>query len=208
MKNVIIGMVLIFLIIISMSIILTVDGRSIRSNEVEKSLTSAIDNSVENLMAKKIYSINNNNELITDLIESLLVQIESTSTIKINILDIDTSKGLLSIEVIEQYTHPNGKTGTVSCVKTVIFEQDIDSSVVEANKQVKITFLVPSNGTNVIYKEYNVKKGSEIIVPQNPTISGKTFLQWTLNGSKYALSDVDRNKIKVNDDISLLAEFN
>ena len=71
-----------------------------------------------------------------------------------------------------------------------------------------MTYLVPSNGINAIYKEFNVRVGSEIIIPQNPTIEGQTFLQWTLNGSKYILSDSDSNKVKIDEDISLLAEFN
>jgi len=190
-----------------MLILSTIDGRRIRGQEATDSLRSSIESTMQNLKDVK-YNINDNQTFISDFIQALAIQIESDSTITVNILDVDYEKGLLSIEVIESFTHPNGKPGTVACVKTVILEQDLDRSVEEANKQVKITFLVPGNGTNVVYKEFSVKKGSEIIIPQNPTIDGKTFLQWTLNGSEYILSDSDRNKVKVDEDISLLAEFN
>jgi len=207
MKNTILGMCFVFVIVISMSIIFTTDGSRIRNEEIVDSLSAAIESSMK-ILNDNEYKIADNEEFIADFTQALLLQIESDSNVTINILDVDYKTGILSIEVIEHYKHPNGNSATVACVKTVIFEQDIDSSVDEANKQVKITFLVPGNGLNVIYKEYNVKKGSEIIIPQNPTISDGTFLQWTLNGSKCALSDADRNKIKVNEDISLLAEFN
>ena len=207
MKNTILGMCFVFIIIISMSIIFTVDGRRISNEETVDSLSSAIESSMQTLTDNK-YKIANNEEFIADFTQALLLQIESDSTVTFHILDVDYEKGLLSIEVVEQYAHPNGKLGTVACVKTVIFEQDIDSSVTDVYRQVNIKYLVPGNGINVIYKEFNVTMGSEIIIPQNPTIEGQTFLQWTLNGSKYILSDSDRNKVKIDEDISLLAEFN
>jgi len=206
-KNTILGMCFVFIIIISMSIIFTIDGRRIRNEETVDSLNSAIESSMQTLTNHK-YKIADDKEFIADFTQAFLLQVASDSNVTIKVLDIDQSKGLLSIEVVENYTHTNGKPATVSCVKTVIFEQDIDRSVEETSQQVKITFLVPSSGTNVVYKEFNVKKGSEIIIPKNPTIEGKMFVQWILNDSKYILSDLDHNKVKVDQDISLLAEFN
>jgi len=201
------GIVLVIIGVFMLLILSTIDGRRIRNQEATDSLRLAIESTIQDLNNEK-FNINDNQTFIADFIQALAIQIESNSTIAVNVLDVDYEKGMLSIEVVEHYMHPNGKTGTVACVKTVIFEQDINRIVIEAAKQVKITFLVPGNGTNVIYKEFNVKKGSEIIIPQNPTIEGKAFLQWTLNGSKYILSDLDRNKVKVDEDLSLLAEFN
>ena len=200
-------MCFIFFIVISMSIIYTIDGRRIRKEEAIDSLSSAMESSMQTLTDHK-YKITDNEELIADFMQALLIQIESDSTLNINILGVDYEKGMLSIEVIEHYKQPNGRPGTVACVKTVILEQDIDNSQTEANRQVKITYWIPGNGTNVIYKEFSIKKGSEIIIPQSPNIEDKIFIQWTLNGSQYILSDSDRNKVKVNEDISLFAEFN
>jgi len=207
LKNTILGICFVFFIVISMSIIYTIDGRRIRKEETVDSLSSAIESSMQALVDNK-YKISNNEEFIADFTEALLVQIESDFTVTINILDIDYEKKILSIEVIEHYQHPNGKPATVACVKTVIFEQDIDSSLTEANRQVKITYMIPGNGTNIIYKEFSIKKGCEIIIPQSPSIDGKAFIEWTLNGSQYILMDSDQNKVKVNEDISLYAEFN
>jgi len=206
MKNTILGMCFVFFIVISMSIIYTIDGRRIKKEETVDSLSSAIESSMQMLVDHK-YKIADNEEFIADFTQALLLQVESDFTVTINILDIDYEKGILSIEVVEDYKHPNGSPATVACVKTVILEQDIDNSQTEANRQVKITYWIPGNGTNVIYKEFSIKKGSEIIIPQSPNIEDKIFIQWTLNGSQYILSDSDRNKVKVNEDISLFAEF-
>jgi len=189
--------------IVSILIIFTIDGRRIRDQEATDSLRSAIESTMQNLKDVK-YDINDNQMFIADFIQALAIQIESDSTIQVKVLDVDYEKGLLSIEVVEHFTHPNGKPGTVSAIRTVIFEQDTNNSSSGTDEQVKLKYLLPGN---VIYKEFNVKKGSEIIIPKNPTIDGKTFLQWTLNGSKYTLSDSNHNKVKVNEDISLLATF-
>ena len=207
MKNTILGMCFVFIIVISMSIVYTIDGRRIRKEETVDSLTSAIESSMQTLVDNK-YRISDNEEFIADFSQALLLQMEGDFTVTINILDIDYKKAILSVEVIEHYKHPNGSPATVACVKTVILDQEIDSNPAEANKQVKITYMIPNNGTNIIYKEFSVKEGSEIIVPQSPSIEGKAFIQWTLDGSKYILTDSNRNKVKVNEDISLIAEFN
>ena len=62
-------------------------------------------------------------EFIADFMEALLVQINSDCSIKVNVLDVDYQKGLLSVEVIEKYKHPIGTEGQVSVKRTVIMEQ-------------------------------------------------------------------------------------
>jgi hypothetical protein len=185
-------------------IITTIDGRRIRDQEVTDSLRSAIESTVDNLRDSK-YDINDNQIFIADFIQALAIQIESDSTIQVNILDVDYEKGILSIEVIEHFKHPNGKSGTVSAVKTMIFEKDTTSSGATGPPElVTITYNLPGN---VLYKQFSIIKGSEIIIPKDPLLAGKTFKQWTLNGTGYALTDVSNNKIKISNNISLQAEF-
>ena len=78
---------------------------------------------VENQLDSKTYSVSSNDEFIADFMEALLVQINSDSSIKVNVLDVDYQKGLLSVEVIEKYKHPIGTEGQVSVKRTVIMEQ-------------------------------------------------------------------------------------
>lgn len=192
------------MLIISIGIVMTLDGRAVRLNEAEKSLSLSIDNTLENLMKRKNYTICTENELIADLMESLLIQIESSSTVEINVLDADSERGLLSIEVVEKFQHPNGKAGTISAVKTVLFESDRDSSLSKAETQITITYLLPGN---ILYKEYTIKKGSEIIVPKSPYMEEKTFLHWDVNGKKFPLTITGNQRVKVDEDIILTAVF-
>lgn len=111
---------MIFVIII----LLTSYGRSARITEVENGLTEAMESSLKNVMEQKAYKINNSDEFIADFLETLLMQLQSESDVTVHILKQDMKKGLLSVEVIETYAHPNGETGTVSVCRTVILDRE------------------------------------------------------------------------------------
>ena len=123
MKSVFLGFGITICSIISIVIVMTLCGTNMRQNELNDSVDSALNNTVENQFDDMTYSVNSNDELIADFMEALLVQINSDSTIVINVLDVDYQKGLLSVEVIEKYKHPIGTEGQVSVKRTAIMEQ-------------------------------------------------------------------------------------
>ena len=123
MKNVFLGFGITICAIISIVIVMTLCGTNMRQNELNRAVDSALQDTVENQFDSKTYSVSSNEEFIADFIEALLVQINSDCTVKINILDVDYQKGLLSVEVIEKYKHPIGTEGEVSVKRTVIMEQ-------------------------------------------------------------------------------------
>jgi len=123
MKNVFLGFGITICTIISIVIVMTLCGTNMRQNELNRAVDIALQDTVENQFDSKTYSVSSNEEFIADFIEALLVQINSDCTVKINILDVDYQKGLLSVEVIEKYKHPIGTEGEVSVKRTVIMEQ-------------------------------------------------------------------------------------
>jgi competence protein ComGC len=123
MKNVFLGFGIIICAIISIVIVMTLCGTNMRQNELNRAVDSALQDTVENQFNSKTYSVSSNDEVIADFIEALLVQINSDCTVKVNVLDVDYQKGLLSVEVIEKYKHPIGTDGQVSVKRTVIMEQ-------------------------------------------------------------------------------------
>ena len=123
MKNVFLGFGITICAIISIVIVMTLCGTNMRQNELNRAVDIALQDTVENQFDSKTYSVSSNDEFIADFIEALLVQINSDCTVKINILDVDYQKGLLSVEVIEKYKHPIGTEGEVSVKRTVIMEQ-------------------------------------------------------------------------------------
>mgnify|MGYP001027610839 CR=1 FL=1 len=123
MKNVFLGFGITICAIISIVIVMTLCGTNMRQNELNRAVDIALQDTVESQFDSKTYSVSSNEEFIADFIEALLVQINSDCTVKINILDVDYQKGLLSVEVIEKYKHPIGTEGEVSVKRTVIMEQ-------------------------------------------------------------------------------------
>ena len=123
MKSVFLGFGITICSIISIVIVMTLCGTNMRQNELNDSVDSALKNTVENQFDDMTYSVNSNDELVADFMEALLVQINSDSTIVINVLDVDYQMGLLSVEVIEKYKHPIGTEGQVSVKRTAIMDQ-------------------------------------------------------------------------------------
>ena len=123
MKNVFLGFGITICAIISIIIVMTLCGTNMRQNELNRAVDSALQDTVENQFDNKTYSVSSNDEFIADFMEALLVQVNSDCSIKVNVLDVDYQKGLLSVEVIEKYKHPIGTEGEVSVKRTVIMEQ-------------------------------------------------------------------------------------
>lgn len=109
--------------VIFLVIVMTLGGKQMRKNELNRAVDGALEETVENQFDTKTYSVNNTNEFIADFMEALLVQINSDSTMEVRVLDADYEKGLLSVEVTEHFYHPVGTQGSVSVKRTVIMEQ-------------------------------------------------------------------------------------
>ncbi len=164
-------------------IFLTTSGRASRSNENTNALVTAIDDSLKNVMEQKAYEISNSNEFIADFLEALLMQYESDSEITVNILKQDMEKGLLSVEVNEKYKHPNGKDGTVSVQRTVIFDKKADEEPVFYD----INYWV--NGE--LYKTYSILEGEQLITPETPSSDTGTFMCWKDRDSGNIVNNIE-----------------
>lgn len=123
MKNVFLGFGIMLCAVLFLVIGMTIHGRNLRQNELNRAVDSAISDTVENRFDAKTYSVSSRDEFIADFMEGLLVQINSDCTVQVNILDADVEKGLLSVEVVEKYRHPVGTEGKVAVQRTVIMEQ-------------------------------------------------------------------------------------
>lgn len=121
MKNMLIAFytaIIAFLIIL---IGFTIHGRSIRQVELDNALKS----SMENAMAVLLYEEGTpqmEEEWKESFVQSLAVQINSHSDLKVVILEADMEKGILSVEATLTWYHPIGTKGSVSSFRTAILE--------------------------------------------------------------------------------------
>ena len=107
---------------ITLAIVMSVSGRMNRSMEVKSNLPSAVEETVENLSLKK-YSIADIEEYLADFTATLSDFIDTDSELTVSVAGADIERGILSVKVTETFVHPNGRTGTVSCERTVLLEQ-------------------------------------------------------------------------------------
>lgn len=177
MKIIVRGLALTIIGAVVIMIIMTVGGRMNRSMEIKSNLSAVVEKTVENMALTKKYDVNNIQEYLSDFTENLSCFLDTDSAITVDVMEADTTKGLLSIKVTESFKHPNGNTGTVNCVKTVILNK-----LEEAEPQIFTVKYYISRADMYVdqncYKSYECFQGDTIIAPINPIQPGKTFMGW------------------------------
>lgn len=207
MKKIILCLSFFSIVVAVLSIIFSLDSKSLRQQEVKESLRSSLSSTANAIFEKKDYTVANKEEFLADFMQGMLLQIESDSEVTLNILDCDEQKGIISVEAIEKFKYPNGKTGTVSAVNTVILERKETSQAVNDQQTFILTYSLPGENGNKTYKKFNIVKNEGIIIPKDPYQDGKTFKGWFLNGSKYNLTDEYGQPVVITDNIKLIAKF-
>lgn len=170
MKQIAVLFSVFFLGVITIVSVMASGGRSNREMELADNLPAAVEETVSDLMEEKNYDITSENEMIADMVEDLSRKLDSNSDITVNIENIDVAKGLMSIKVVASYQHPNGKEGSVSCERTVVFNKLQDDTA----ELCQVRFLVDAR----TYKTCNVWPGDTVSAPSEPMVSGKTFECW------------------------------
>lgn len=204
MKQAVLGTVVLSITLIVASILFSLDSRTIRQQEIENALEEALKSCAESIWVNSTYAAQTENEFAADLIQTITTQIESDSAVSIRILDLDNEKGIVSAEAVLKYNYPNGKTGTVSTVKTVIMEKNVFNPDADIKQTYTVEFYLPDVPEDELYKQYKVLENAACIVPENPEIEGKTFVRWqTADGT-----EVNPSTLQVVSDVSLFAVFN
>lgn len=199
MKNIFIG-IFSFLFLVVFSLIgFTIQGRTTRQTELEQAMTSGMEKTMQMLYEKDEYTAVTDEEMVAFFLESVTIQIESTSQLTVNIIEADAEKGLLSAEGILTYKHPIGTEGHVTCKKTIILEQYMTG----AEEDTKVIQFLVNDDT---YKVYNLSEGSAFIDPGIPTIDGKTFVRWESSMGNGSFSDITSGKT-VTDHVTFVAKF-
>lgn len=171
MKKVAFGMACGLVSLFVFVMMLTLYGRAARQDETKAMLSQAIDSSLANAMQGRDDTIQEKEAFVADFLKALLIQANSDSDITVSVLEADYEQGILSVEITEKFRHPNGNTGSVSEVRTVIF----DKAKEEKPEYKSVCFYT---GDEEVYKEYRVPKDAVCNVPASPRKEGKTFECW------------------------------
>ncbi len=131
MKNVILGIIGIFIVIYTVLISLSIYSVQSRKNELENCLSQVVEYVLEeNYRPKEMLygtGIPKSNEEIAKEIEKLIrMRISSDTMVDVYILECDMEKGILSVRIEETYILPNGKIRTDSYAKTAIIDRVLE----------------------------------------------------------------------------------
>lgn len=156
MKQVIWGVVSVITTILMIFIVMTINGKMTRKKDVTSSLSSVVNQAIDDVLTKNTYSIQDKNTFVADVLQELLATYSNDSDIKIEIANADEEKGLLGIKVTETYKNPNGTIKDFSYEKVVILETE------EYNQSYELTYLT-SSGT--LFSKIVVNGGEKGQVP-------------------------------------------
>lgn len=187
MRNVVMMAVSAILGVLSLMIVMSLAGRSNRSMELKSNLSSVVEETVEEMLNTGKYNIENINQFIGDLAENLSTVLDSDSELKVSVLQADKEKGILTVNVTEEFKHPNGNQGSVETVKTVILDGMESETETAEMEQYAVTFYLSKEQMNdgeECYKKYLVDAGKNVVAPKNPSDEDKTFAGWK-DGNDY-----------------------
>lgn len=181
MKNISMVVVCAFLGVLTLLMVMTVQGRSSRSMELKTNFSSAAEETVAALAADPAYGTDNADQFVADFTQGMVEALDSNMAVSAEVMNVNRERGLLSLRITGEFKHPNGKPGTVQDERTVVFNRTD-----EPEPQVYTVgfYMTDAQGQTETYKEYRVPEGEKIPEPSDPVQSGRTFAGWT-DGNGY-----------------------
>ena len=205
MRVAIVSAVISVCMVLTVALIMTINNSMIRKNEIEETLSVAMDSAMDSLRySDGGYAINDYESLISDLNQNILLQVTSNSDITIKVLYTDLENGIIDIEATQKYKWA-GKTKEISVRKTIILDEYVSQEIVDDEILCTVTFKV----NNKIYSEQNVSYGETFKKPEDPCIEGHKFLGWYVSGddAKNVITNSEWEDFCVAEDVTFLAAF-
>lgn len=200
MKTSVYGIGLMYINVIVIIIILTITGRTNRQSEVNNSLQISVEAAVADTLNDRTYTVNDSQELVSDILQSLESTIGTTNgSIQAKIDKVDKEKGIAFLTVTESYSNPNGKPGKVSYTKKIVMDQHEPHD--DAADPLTRTAVFYVDGK--IYETVVLKKEFQIGKIKDPVKTGKVFLGWSLDGRNV----VDLSDLTMDQDYTFHAVF-
>lgn len=122
MKKLLMGVFSFVIILLLFLIIFTINGKNIRQTELDGAFDSSMKYAMQLLQLEE-GAPQTEEEWKIMFVDSLRIQIKSASDLEVNILYADMEKGILSVEAILHFTHPNGERAMVSKSGTIYLEE-------------------------------------------------------------------------------------
>ena len=127
MKKSVFAMCSVLMIFVFVLIFYTIYGREIRQTELNNAMNASMREAMELLLVEE-GGPESEKEWKAMFAHSVAVQIESNSTLTVNVIESDMEKGYLKAEAILTWKHPTGTTGQISEVMDIMLEEYVEES--------------------------------------------------------------------------------
>lgn len=184
MRNIVIGICSFVFIVLITIISATLYGRHSREVEIDNATNYALNAAIESLQEDRNVKPQSEAEFIAFFIETLTSQIKSSTDIKVDVLDVDYEKGLLSVIVTGTYKHPNGNIGTITCQKMAVLEKYYNDN---ASEECIVTYFVDG----IAFREYTLQVNDYYVVPDSSITAWKD----SETGSVYTSAQLSAMKV-------------
>lgn len=198
MKQISFGIVLSVIAVFITAIILTINTRTSREQELTASVDAALSSTLDKASLDAV-SGEYSDEGMAGLAEAAIRKNITTPkndknfAIDINIIKADVKNGLLSANVKETYTNPNGNPITIETTRTVAVESECEK------KPFRISYRFTSNDAEqfhvpALVADYTVLEGDNVPVPSTSKFSGYVFKGFydKDTGFQYASDDLSQ----------------
>lgn len=130
MKNVVLGIIGCFIVIYTAMLSLSIYSVSVRKNQIDKCLSAALMSTMNKYYKPNMYVVDktavDDSQVENELISSIEERLTSDSDIDAMIYVCDMEKGIISAEIMEEFSLPMGRTKTITCSKTIIADQPME----------------------------------------------------------------------------------
>lgn len=159
---------------ITAAIVMTVMGRMNHSVELQSALSSVVETTAGQ-MAEGKYA--DERETVAACVEKLAAAADTDAELTMEVLGADKSKGVLAIQVLEKFKHPNGNIGKTKWNRTVICDKE-EALEEEAYEVRFYSSKVEMSAGRNCYKTYIVQEGDRILAPSDPKTEKGRFAGW------------------------------
>ncbi len=121
MRTVIISMIGISSLALIIMIQQSINVKSIKEEELKEALTTAMSQTMTEVMEESSYGISNRNEMMASFLQSMIQKVGEDMEISVKIYDMDYEKGSMDVEAKGTYYLPNQKEEQVTLRRQIAF---------------------------------------------------------------------------------------
>jgi len=175
MKQIIYGIINLFLIILFVILLLVIGENGLRRMEVNENTSNAISATMSSVIKGEGDAEYGDEEWTAEFIEELLIQASDNESLLIDINEMDMEMGILSASVKEEFVYANGNKASKSGSRTAI----IDRQNEEQKQMYSVAFYcdIYENGeiVSVPFCKYTIAEGEKCIYPSFPELENYKF---------------------------------